>query len=551
MTTHQATDHAEIRDAVQPTPARMSIRPSSETLPDLLREITGRFGDREALVDACQRCTYSEFHVQVQDFAAGLHAFGIRPGDKVALLMGNRVEWVVAAFAVASLGAVVVAINTWWTAREVAYALDHSGSVMVVATGRYIRKDYGQMLEELRANGRVPALRQVIGVGAGVPASWTRWEEVVAIGRAAGDVQGPVQATADSVAFMLYTSGSTSKPKGVQLVHRSLIHNVWNIGERQKVTEQDRLWLAVSLFWGFGCSNAMMNLITHGGCIVLQDAFDAGEALRLIEQERCTLIYGTPNMIQALHEHPERPARDLSCLRGGATLGTPEQIRRAVELGARDICNVYGLTEIYGNCHVTDADAALDLRTRSCGKPLPGVQQRIVDPVTGEDLPPGQTGEIRVKGHVMAGYFRNGEQTALAFDEQGFFRTGDLGYVDEEGHLFFRGRMKELIKSGGINVAPAEIEEVLLGHPAVQLCYVTGVPDPKRDYILGAIIVKRAGMDVTEQELRDYCRREMAAYKVPSLYRFVHESELPLTTTGKVHKDRLANDFFAAVAQAA
>ena len=169
------------------------------------------------------------------------------------------------------------------------------------------------------------------------------------------------------MAYLLYTSGSTSLPKGVQLQHYALIENMWQIGERQKVTEHDRLWLAVSLFWGLGCENALFNVLTHGGCVVLQEHFDAGEALALIERERCTLFYGTPNMAQALHEHPERARRDLSSLRGGATIGTPEQIMRVVELGAREVCNIYGLTETYGNCNVADAPIRSSGASRASG----------------------------------------------------------------------------------------------------------------------------------------------------------------------------------------
>jgi fatty-acyl-CoA synthase len=522
--------------------------PRSDTLPELIQELADRYGDAPALVDGERRYSYRELNAAVRDFAAGLQELGVCAGDRAALLMGNRAEWVISALGIAAAGAIMVGVNTWWTAREIAYALEHSGACTLVSATSYLRQDFARIIEELRGAGRLPQVERVIGLGDAMPTSWMAWADVRATGGQAQASRLP-DASGEDVAFMLYTSGSTNRPKAVQLVHRSLIRNTWNIGERQRVTCDDRLWLAVSLFWGFGCSNAMLNLLTHGGCIVLQEAFDAAEALRLIEAHRCTMIYGTPNMVQALHEHPDRHRRDLSSLRGGATLGSPDQMLRAVELGARDLCNLYGLTETYGNTHHTDAMDPLELRLRSCGKPLPGNEQRIVDPESGRELPAGATGEIRVKGHVTVGYYRNPEQTALAFDEQGFFRTGDLGCVDAEGNLFFRGRLKEMVKTGGINVAPAEVEEVLMAHPDVQLAYVTGVPDAKRDEILAAVVVPRAGARLTEQQLRDYCRKELAAYKMPALVRFARESELPLTTTGKVHKDRLAREFFAPAAQ--
>jgi fatty-acyl-CoA synthase len=347
------------------------------------------------------------------------------------------------------------------------------------------------------------------------------------------------------MAYLLYTSGSTALPKGVQIQHYALIENMWQIGERQHVTEHDRLWLAVSLFWGLGCENALFNLLTHGGCVVLQEHFDAGEALALIERERCTVFYGTPNMAQALHEHPDRPRRDLSSLRGGATIGTPEQIMRVVELGAREICNIYGLTETYGNCNVADAADPLEKRIANVGRPLVGVDQRIVDPETGKVLPSGEVGEIRVKGYVTSGYYKDPERTAEAFDENGYFRTGDFGCLDADGYLHFRGRIKEMVKTGGINVAPIEVEEVLMSHPAVQAAFVTGVPDPVQDELLAAVIVRKNGAALSEREVSEYCRKVLAAYKVPRLIRFVAEEELPLTTTGKVQKNRLAATFFS------
>ena len=256
------------------------------------------------------------------------------------------------------------------------------------------------------------------------------------------------------------------------------------------------------------------------------------------------MFYGTPNMAQALHEHPDRAKRDLSSLRGGATIGTPEQIMRVAALGAREICNIYGSTETYGNSNVADARDPIDKRIANVGRPLEGVEQRIVDPQTDKVLPPGEVGEIRVKGYVTTGYYKDPERTREAFDEHGFFRTGDLGMLDAEGYLHFRGRIKEMVKTGGINVAPIEVEEVLLAHPAVQAAFVTGVADPVHDELLAAVIIPKRGATLTEREITEHCRKALAAYKVPRLVRLAAEEELPLTTTGKVQKNRLASTFF-------
>ncbi len=235
--------------------------------------------------------------------------------------------------------------------------------------------------------------------------------------------------------------------------------------------------MGISLFWSFGCANALLAVMTHGGTIVLQDALEPGAALALIERERCTVYYGTPNIALALAEHPDRARRDLSSLRTGAAIGPPPAMQMVMDLGVREICNVYGLTETYGNCSVTDAHDPADIRRTTVGRPLPGMEIRIVDRETRRPLPTGEVGEILVRGYVTPGYYKDPEKNAAAFDTDGFLVTGDLGALGDDGRLRFRGRIKEMVKTGGINVAPLEVEEVLLGHPAVEQAYVVGLPD--------------------------------------------------------------------------
>ncbi|HEY7245976.1 MAG TPA: AMP-binding protein [Xanthobacteraceae bacterium] len=528
----------------------MAAMPASRTIPGLLDELASRFPQREALVGGGRRFTYAALREEVRALAKGLHALGIRKGDLVAILMGNKPEWIIADLAICSLGAIMVAVNTWVTARELGYVLAHSNAGILIASDRFLRNDYFAMLGALEPLAqRAPRLERVIHVGPRVYRGSISFSEVQARGRTVPEAAIERAARAvdpRDVAYLLYTSGSTSTPKGVQLQHYALIENMWHIGERMHVSERDRLWLAVSLFWGLGCENALFNLLTHGGCVVLQESFEPGEALGIIDAERCTLFYGTPNMGQALSEHPRRHQHDLSSLRSGGTVGTPEQIKRIVDLGAHEICNIYGLTETYGNCTVTDAAERLDIRLTSVGTPLPGVDLRIVDPASGKVLPRGEVGEIRVKGYVTVGYYRDDEKNRAAFDADGYFLTGDLGFLDTEGRLYFRGRLKEMIKTGGINVAPIEVEETLMTHPAVRLACVTGVPDPARDEIVAALIVCRPGQSVTEPELVAFCRRHLAAYKIPRLIKFITEAELPLTVTGKLQKNRLPSFFTAA-----
>ena len=368
---------------------------------------------------------------------------------------------------------------------------------MLIATDRYLKYDYFAMLDELEPLAQaMPLMKRIVHVGTRPIA--TRFLSPTC-SRAGATFRMPrstprrTRSTRQDVAYILYTSGSTSTPKGVQLQHYALIENMWHIGERMHVTQHDRLWLAVSLFWGLGCENALFNLMTHGGCVVLQESFEPGEALRIISEERCTIFYGMPNMVQAIAEHPDRPKYDISCLRAGGTLGTPEQLQRVVDLGVKDFSTIYGLTESYGNCTVADGLDPLELRIATVGRPLPGVDLRIIDPETGKEQPRGTVGEIRLKGYVTIGYYKDEDKNREAFDANGYFRTGDLGFLDENDNLYFRGRLKEMIKTGGINVAPVEVEESLLRHPAVKLAFVTGVPDAVRDEVIAAVIVRHDG----------------------------------------------------------
>ena len=526
--------------------------PRSRTAPALLAELAERHPDTEFVVGGARRLRYPGFRTEVRRFARGLHALGVRRGDKVAILMGNRPEWLVADFAILALGAVMVSLNTWATRRELAWMLDHSDTSVLVTVDRFLGQDYTGSLGEIAAAGGLAKVRHVVRVapdGRELPGG-VSWDSVMRAGEAVPErvIDAAEEAVEPpDVACILYTSGSTSAPKGVQLQHFALIENMWHVGERQRLRAGDRLWLAVSLFWGLGCENALFALMTHAGTIVLQERFDAGEAIDLIERERCTVVYATPNMVRALAEHPGgRPGR-LATLRTGVTIGTPEQVRLLAEgLGAAEVCNVYGLTETYGNCTVTDAADPIEVRAVSVGRPLPGFEIAVADPETGSPLPSGEVGEIRVRGYVTCGYYRDEDRNREAFDPDGRFRTGDLGYLDESGRLFFRGRLKEMIKTGGINVAPVEVEEVLTSHPGVEQAYVIGLPDAERDEIVAAVVVPREGADAADAAaLRAHCADTLAAYKRPRRYRLAAAGDLPLTTTGKVRKLGM-KDLFAA-----
>jgi fatty-acyl-CoA synthase len=464
--------------------------------------------------------------------------------------MTNRPEWLLVDFAVTMLGATLVPISTWSRPRELEYVLAHCGVSTLITIPRLGAQRFLDAVGEMGGPGsaRLPDLRRVVVAGDERAAGVTVLDELGDLGRDVPDAEidaAQRAVTPEDVACILYTSGTTSTPKGVQLRHGGLIENMWNIGERQHLTPADRMWMGISLFWSFGCANALVAVMSHGGTLVLQEQLDAGEALALIERERCTVYYGTPNIALALTEHPDRPRRDLSSLRTGAAIGPPAAMQMVMDLGAREICNVYGLTECYGNCTVTDAHDPAEVRRTTVGYPLPGMELRVVDRESRRPLPPGETGEILVRGLLTPGYYRDPEKNAASFDGDGFLLTGDLGFIGDDGRLRFRGRIKEMVKTGGINVAPLEVEEVLLGHPTVEQAYVVGLPDPRKEEILVAVVVSKPGRAADPAALRALCRDALAAYKVPHEIHVMRREDLPVTSTGKVQKFRLAEHLAA------
>jgi fatty-acyl-CoA synthase len=532
----------------------VSPRPASRTLGGLVAELAAARPDAEAVVFRDQRLSRAGLAARVDAFARALLATGVRRGDRVALLAPNRPEWIIAALATAAIGGVVAAISTFSTPRELLWTLEHAGASVLVTVeafrGRRFLAPLHDACPELAVSApgqlrsdRLPRLRTVVCLDTRGHGGVFGLEDFLAAG---AGVSGKTLETArravdpHDVCYILYTSGSTAEPKGVTLAHGGLVANAFDIGERQHLHAADRLWLAVPLFWSFGSANALPAVLTHGGCVVLQEAFEPGEALELLERERCTVYYGMANMARAMLEHPDRRRRRLDTMRTGLTIGPPEDIEMTIEsVAARELCNVYGSTETYGNCAVTDARDPLAVRLHTQGEPLPGMAIRTVHPESRQPLPRGEVGELCVRGHVTPGYHGAPELDALAFDRDGYFLTGDLGLVDADGRVRFRGRLKELIKTGGINVAPLEVEQVLLQHPDVKQAHVVGVPDRERDEIVVAALELRAGAAADAAALVAFCRERLASYKVPVRLAFRTADEFPRTPTGKIHKPSL------------
>ncbi|HJQ55936.1 MAG TPA: AMP-binding protein [Vineibacter sp.] len=535
----------------------MTARPHSQTLGDLIDEIAVATPDADAVVFGDQRLDYAALQRRVDTFARALLAVGIGRGDRVALLCSNRPEWIVTAIAAAKVGAITVAVSTFSTPRELTWTLEHSGAAALVMLPAFRDRPFLEPLcalcpeldrcapGDLRS-GRLPALRSVVVLDGPAPAGAFTLPAFVARGAmvdTAALAAAQRTVTPRDIAYILYTSGSTAAPKGVQLAHGPLIANAFDIGERQHLVASDRLWLAVPLFWSFGSANALPAIMTHGGCVVLQESFEAGEALALIDRERCSVYYGMANMARALLEHPAHPGRRLGAMRTGLTIGPPEDVTLTIRAtGAERLCNVYGSTETYGNCAVTDAGDPLDLRLTTQGLPLPGMTIRAVDPVTRQPLPQGAVGELAVRGYVTPGYFRGQELNAEAFDPDGYFLTGDLGSIEADGRVRFRGRLKEMIKTGGVNVAPLEVEQVLMQHPDVVQAYVVGVPDETKGEIVAAAVELRTGGSTDAAAVAAFCRERLASYKVPTRIAFRTAAQFPRTATGKIHKPGLREE---------
>ncbi len=512
-------------------------RPKARTLPALLDELAARYPDRIAFIDGERRLSFADFRTQVRHLARGFHALGVRRGDTVALIMGNQMEWLLVDFAVTLLGGVLAAVNTWWRHTELAHALSISEAAVLVTVDRYISNDYTAALREIGVD-MLPKLRQVVCLGADAPPGSMPFERLWELGADVADAvldEAAATVQPDDPAYLLFTSGSTARSKAAILVHRGLIENMHGIGERMHLTPDDRLLMTVSMFWSFACANGLFACLTHGASVVLQYRYDPAEMLRLIEAERCTAVYTQPNIVIALHNHPDRATRDLRSWRTG--ICRPQVMHLLEEMGPQEMITSYGLTECYGNSCNSDASWSPELRRLGSGRPLPGNEIEIVDPASRTPVALGEEGEIRIRGNVTPGYFNDPVRTAESIDAAGWFYTGDIGrYEPEHGMLQFRGRLKEMIKTGGINVTPADVELVLEDHPAVRQASVVGIPDPLRDEAVAALVVLQPGRHATADELIEHCRRAVASFKVPRHLELIPAEEMPLTDTGKVAK---------------
>lgn len=526
----------------------------NRTLGGMLDEIVEKFGDREAMVFKDRRYTYKDVKNWVETIAKSLLSIGIGKGSRAGILMGNRPEWLFWAFGVAKVGATLVAINTWYKEKELEYVLKHSDISILLMVDRFLKNDYMEMIEhiipEVKSTTfgriyceRVPFMRFLVCFGSNIPKAGMSYEKFLELGKDLSDgILREAQSSVmpDDIVYTIYTSGTTAFPKGVLLKHRSVVENGFNIGEYQRLNENDRAWLPYPLFFSAGSCNVAIATLSHGACLVFQEVFEPGEALRLFEEERITVYHGLSNMSLSIIDHPDLKKRNTRYLDKGE--GAP-LLKIMESLGPKHLVNMYGLTESCTATTCTYADDPLEIRLQTHGRPFPGVKIKITDPSTGEVLPPREKGEICLKGYnLFAGYYKDPELTTKSFDEEGFFHTGDLGWLDEEGYLHYEGRIKEMIKTGGINVSPQEVEEILNKHPKVKESYVVGIPDEVKGEIVMAFIILKEGEKATEEEMIQYCRESMANFKVPQRIEFRSADQFPRTGSGKVQKNKLIEE---------
>jgi fatty-acyl-CoA synthase len=527
------------------------VKWSSRTIGGLVDEVVAEHGDKVAVVHGAQHLTYRALQEQSRAAARALLALGVRRGDRVACLISNRPEWIVTCVAAARIGATFVPLNTWYRPDELRWTMVHTGAAVLVAEPTFLKRDYAGDLAAIDpgiAEGTpgelhldtMPALRGVVFL-AGQLAGAFGWDEFLARGTTVSDetlgaAEGAVDP--DDPLFVLYTSGSTADPKGVVLHHRGIVENGFGIGERRGLDLTDRIWLGSPLFYGLGAANCLPAFLTHAATLVLQGHFDAATAIEVIERERCTVFYGMSNMIRMIHEDPAyAPERVRSLTKGTAGISVAERRILIEDMGVSRATASYGATELYGNCFGGRPDDPLSSKYETCGYPLPGFEFRVVDPATFADLPPGEAGLLLVRGHVTSHYFGNPEETRSAFVDGGFYNTGDLGFFDAEGYFRYHSRQKEMIKVGGINVSPVEVEQILLRHPQIREASVVGVPDPARGEAMVAVLAVTG--ELAAADVRTYMRDTAASFKTPTEVLIRPDDWVPRTATGKVAKQVL------------
>jgi fatty-acyl-CoA synthase len=529
------------------------------TIGQLLAETARKFPRREALVfpQCSVRMNYSEFAGAVSDVAKGLLALGIQPGEHVGIWATNVPEWVLLQFGAASIGVVLVTINSAYRPLELRYTLEQSDLVALFLTDEFKSSDYYAIFREAcpeiaqAHNGKIscasfPKLRCAVAIKPNAPKGYLAWDTMIEAGRKIKDSELDAIAKklkAGDVINIEYTSGTTGFPKAAMLTHRNILMNAWYVTGCQNISEKDRMCIPVPFYHCFGCVMGSLGAVTRGAAMIIPaEYFNSSATLETIAKERCTTIYGVPTMFVAMLEDASLRQRDLSSLRSGIMAGSPcpiEVMKKVIDdMGCREITIAYGQTETSPVVTQSRVDDSIELRVETVGQALPGVELKIICSETGRSLPDNEQGEICARGHcTMLGYYKNPEATAHILDKDGWVHTGDLAIRRPDGGFKITGRLKDMVIRAGENIYPREIEEFLFTHPAISQAAVFGVPDAKYGEELCAWVQLHHGRSLNAEELRAYCKQSLAHYKVPRYIKFV--SEFPATVSGKIQKFKM------------
>jgi len=524
------------------------------TLPVFVHRLAERHGERELIVQDERRLGFAEAEARSARLARELLARGVAKGARVAILFPNGPEWVVAWLAATRIGAIAVPINTFYKTRELEWTLRHADADTLITTARFLGHDYLARLEQAapslaHAPGptlhlpELPFLRRVIVAG-DCDRPWALDADALeaAAGQSAGVGEAFLRAAEAEVRpgdemVMLYSSGSTADPKAAVHTHAALLMHSYNLYSHRDLEESDRVWSPMPFFWVGGLVFGFVGNLQVGATTLCEAAFDPGRTLAFLERERATVAVGWPHFGKALAEHPDAKSRDLSALRAGNMPGIlPPEL---VPLDPARRGNALGMTETCGP-HTWSEGALPEADAGTFGRALPGVEHKIVDPESGAVQPPGELGEICVRGYnLMQRLYKQPRHET--FDADGFYHTGDAGFFDARGLLHFQGRLGDMIKTGGANVTPSEVEAVLNGYPEVKISGVVGVPDPERGQNVAAAVVLEPGQTLTAEEIRQRVKGDLSAYKAPRHVVVFEDGTLPFTDSGKIDKRRLTS----------
>ncbi len=535
-----------------------------DTIPRLLKRAVERYPDREAAVFCAPgvRWSYAALARRVDRFAAGLLALGLYKGERIGIWSPNRPEWLIAQFATARIGLVLVNINPAYRRSELEYALNKVRAKALITAPQFKTSSYLEMLADLApelagstpgrlAAARLPDLRCVIQLGSDpVPGTYS-FDDVMA--RGGGGQRARLDALSASLSprdpiNVQFTSGTTGAPKGATLSHHNIVNNAYFCARAMNLSEVDRLCIPVPLYHCFGMVLGNLACVATGAAMVFPgEAFDPLDTLKALAREQCTALHGVPTMFLAMVDHGAFARFDLRGLRTGIMAGAPCPIalmkRVVAEMHMHEITIAYGMTETSPISFQSATDEPIAKRVSTVGRIQPHVEAKIVDPA-GQTVPVGQQGEFCTRGYsVMRGYWDEPERTREAIDGQGWMHSGDLATIDAEGYCNIVGRVKDMLIRGGENVYPREIEDYLYRHPKVHEVQVFGVPDPRLGEEICAWIVARPGETATSQEIRDFCQGEIAHFKIPRHIRFV--PEMPMTVTGKPQKFKMREQMIA------